>query len=368
MFTDGDVVTCLDDPPIKPPRRWPFKFKHLAVLAVPWLLFSFYSLCRAIYLRLWISAALIVPGIWISSLFIGKNLPSLSPTTGAVILEEWLKLSKLYVNAKLTRESDRQVAIAGLANHFAARFQKSGQAVTYHAGLWSFNLITQLLWTTWDGSWTMEDKKTCPSWSWLYRHAISDSSSSSGLTNIKMADAASFKSLADIVEVTTVPQDEKNPFGTVKFGRLSLLAHFFTTTIRFNDWDGRHKGVPRLEMHMDVAYKVACPDVGMRVTVLDEESGARSMMCSDSDEEFVFVVLAYGESFPGPVRYHGLILQRTPHDYPLLPDDRDGDYWLRRGTWDEDIERKWDVDNHETRKLIEAAIAADQPKTLFEIV
>ena len=297
--------------------------------------------------------------------------PPLPPQPGLALLDEWVELGGLYVQTVLTRESDRQIAIAGLARRFAHRLEQCAFPSTYYAGLWSHNIFIQLLWTSLDGSLKLDDKIGCPSWSWLYSHTEDNKKSinTSYVRHVEARCVPSFKHLAQIEEIETVPMDATNPFGPVKFGRLRLLSYYFKTKVRSDEWSHRRKSVPRVQLHVDVAYKVACPEVYMRIDYLDEKSGARSMRCTDSDEEFTFLVLAYGEGWPPPAKYHGLILQKAPVGYPLMPNNREGEYWVRRGKWEEDIHREnMNAEEKETRKLIEKSMSNGRMKEAFEII
>ena len=197
---------------------------------------------------------------------------------------------------------------------------------------------------------------------------------SSCIKHVEARRVAFFKHLARIDEVETVPIDTSNPFRPVKYGRIRLLSYYFKATVKSNEWHWRRKSVPRIELHDDVAYNVACPDVYMEITHLDEDSGARSMNCTDSDEEFTFLIVANeNNGFPGAAKYHGLILQKAPVGYPLMPDSREGEYWVRRGTWEEAFMRGklWlDMSTNEkqTRKLIEKAMSKARVKQPFEII
>ena len=193
--------------------------------------------------------------------------------------------------------------------------------------------------------------------------------SSSAVQHIEARYVASFKHLARIDEVETVPINTANPFGPLKFGRLRLLSYYFKAKIRANGWSDCLKSVPRVRIHVDVAYKLACPEVHMRIDCLDEESGHRTMRCTDSDEEFTFLILAYGEGFPPPAKYHGLILQKAPVDYPLMPNNGEGGSWVRRGKWEEAFFfQGMNVEEKETRKLIKNVMSNGHMQEAFEII
>lgn len=72
----------------------------------------------------------------------------------------WYQISSTYNNLKLTVESDRILAIQGLADRFSKAF-----VVNYLAGLWLEDLHRGLLW--WCGNVSRQDQHIAPSWSWL---------------------------------------------------------------------------------------------------------------------------------------------------------------------------------------------------------
>ncbi len=77
-------------------------------------------------------------------------------------LVEWLRIIKIYSRLKLTYNTDRQVAIAGLARLLKPYFK-----CNYTAGLWDYRLEAQLLWRR--PPWITRpgiSSSGAPSWSW----------------------------------------------------------------------------------------------------------------------------------------------------------------------------------------------------------
>ena len=78
----------------------------------------------------------------------------------------WQKVVKIYTEAQLTHESDKLIAIAGLARFFQDLWPDP--TITYLAGLWNYHLGYCLLWsrasTTRD--WKKPKTSCAPSWSW----------------------------------------------------------------------------------------------------------------------------------------------------------------------------------------------------------
>lgn len=81
-------------------------------------------------------------------------------TTGTALVETWESLVEAYTQTGLTKETDKLVAISGLAKALAAQ-----SGIQYLAGLWNCGLAQQLLW------WAASPSKRpgvfrAPSWSW----------------------------------------------------------------------------------------------------------------------------------------------------------------------------------------------------------
>lgn len=74
----------------------------------------------------------------------------------------WMRISQRYSRLQLTYDTDRVIALAGIADHAL----KSGYGGRYLAGLWEHNLVYQLGWEIID---THRKPETylAPSWSWL---------------------------------------------------------------------------------------------------------------------------------------------------------------------------------------------------------
>lgn len=77
--------------------------------------------------------------------------------------EEWLNWVREYTKRSLTKDSDKLVAIAGLATHAQRKLNWSED--DYVAGLWRHDLAVDLLWRT-AGVGTKMPCYAAPSWSW----------------------------------------------------------------------------------------------------------------------------------------------------------------------------------------------------------
>lgn len=82
------------------------------------------------------------------------------PHSEDVILSFWCEIVERYSDRALTKESDRLVAISSIARELSKILGNN-----YVAGLWSNDLIPQLLWSTSAGRARYEEY-IAPSWSW----------------------------------------------------------------------------------------------------------------------------------------------------------------------------------------------------------
>jgi hypothetical protein len=83
----------------------------------------------------------------------------------------WCSVVRCYSQTELTKPSDRLIALKGIANGMASRFQHS--PTDYLAGLWKPSIALQLLWARQSKSYSDADEKLArrlalhfPSWSW----------------------------------------------------------------------------------------------------------------------------------------------------------------------------------------------------------
>ena len=81
-------------------------------------------------------------------------------STGAALVDTWKRLVEEYTRTGLTKETDKLVAISGLAKALAAQLD-----IPYLSGLWDYDLEQQLLWYAEHPS-KRPDVFRAPSWSW----------------------------------------------------------------------------------------------------------------------------------------------------------------------------------------------------------
>lgn len=74
----------------------------------------------------------------------------------------WYSIVNTYSTAKLTKDSDKLVAIAGVAEAMQERLRHR-----YVAGLWEGNLLTELLWSAIQADEPRPNPCIAPTWSWL---------------------------------------------------------------------------------------------------------------------------------------------------------------------------------------------------------
>jgi hypothetical protein len=142
-------------------------------------------------------------------------------------LEVWSKVVDEYSGKKLTKFSDKLVALAGLATDLG----KSRATVNYLAGLWSYRLRRNLLWRCVQSSPHRQPYYTAPSWSWASVdspvYAPVDYQHGDGLIEVLRAD--------------TQASDSSNPYGIVCNGYVQLKGPMVKATVSKRssgeDWD-----------------------------------------------------------------------------------------------------------------------------------
>lgn len=124
----------------------------------------------------------------------------------------WYRLVEQFSTRRLTKETDKLVAIAGLASYFVPTFS-SDEHSTYHAGLWRKDMLAGLCWSIHKHYKPGPRPKSyiAPSWSWA---AIDG----------KVVHKRFPNELAIIEEVQTSLLSLENPFGEVQAGWIRLRA------------------------------------------------------------------------------------------------------------------------------------------------
>lgn len=170
-------------------------------------------------------------------------------------LEAWASLVSDYSGRKLTKQSDKLVAIAGLAEHLSSGWD----GVTYLAGLWSYRLRESLLWKCLDVEQSKcRDTGIAPSWSWASLSAQCILHSPVALQNVE--------SLAEVLEAIVTPVTPAHLFGRVRSGGMVRIrgpllraGRLATSTTLQPKWrcdlgeesDGMWASLPDLELSWD---------------------------------------------------------------------------------------------------------------------
>ncbi|KAK3490000.1 HET-domain-containing protein [Neurospora crassa] len=122
-------------------------------------------------------------------------------------LEAWASLVEVYSGRKLTKQSDKLVAISGLAEHLS----NGWDGVTYLAGLWSYRLRESLLWRCSNVEQSKgRNNDIAPSWSWA-------SLSAKCRLHLPLAFER-VDSLAEVLEAMVSPATPTHLFGQVRRG------------------------------------------------------------------------------------------------------------------------------------------------------
>lgn len=125
-------------------------------------------------------------------------------------IREWNEIIRMYSKCAITKESDKLVALSGLARHT----HKGLNSYTYHAGLWSCEMLQSLLWRiengkAADGSPSKRlHHASVPSWSWLSVNGVVE-------PRDPLDPVMTRRPLAEIVTYVTIPISLTHPFGNV---------------------------------------------------------------------------------------------------------------------------------------------------------
>ncbi|KAK8108379.1 HET-domain-containing protein [Apiospora sp. TS-2023a] len=142
-----------------------------------------------------------------------SSLRSYTPASG-IDHDNWYTLVGKYSARKLTRDSDKLPALAGLAAYFAAHLSK-GKDSAYVAGLWREDMLAGLCWERRDDDSTQGTSPKsyrAPSWSWAATDGLIQYSFShelGGVSNLELA-------IVDDAHASLISTD--SPFGEVRGG------------------------------------------------------------------------------------------------------------------------------------------------------
>jgi len=146
-----------------------------------------------------------------------RNMQEKTSLSSHMRLKVWSEVVREYSGKKLTKFSDKLVALAGLATDLG----KNWATVDYLAGLWSYRLRQGLLWGCIEPSPPRQPYYTAPSWSWASVDgpvfATDDYQHVDGLTEVLRAD--------------TQASDLSNPYGIVCNGYVQLKGPMVKATV-----------------------------------------------------------------------------------------------------------------------------------------
>jgi hypothetical protein len=132
----------------------------------------------------------------------------------------WSKIVEEYSKKNLTKESDRLIALYGIAQSIKQQYTHD----EYVAGMWKKHLLNQLLWMTYTKLKKDRPKYRAPSWSWA-----------SVIGKLMFRDILEAEELGVLgAEVTEVSVDTtKGKEGEVTGGYLKIRGKIFTGTWKF---------------------------------------------------------------------------------------------------------------------------------------
>ena len=143
-----------------------------------------------------------------------QDLPE---STAAAAAEVWANTVEEYCAAKLTRGTDKLIALSGVAQVIS----KSLRDPQYFAGHWRLNLATSLLWMT-ESPGNRSAEYIAPSWSWA-----------SMVGAIKTNRSDEDNVVLDIIDVKTHVVGD--PYGSVDGGILRIRGRLCKATIKAKD-------------------------------------------------------------------------------------------------------------------------------------
>lgn len=109
--------------------------------------------------------------------------------------EAWHSIVEAYSTAELTKDSDKLIAIAGIAEAMQERLRDR-----YVAGLWEGNLLTELLWSAGAANKPRPNPCIAPTWSWLSTNSTVSASSRCSERNIRKRFATVVSTGVDLLD------------------------------------------------------------------------------------------------------------------------------------------------------------------------
>ncbi|EON61370.1 hypothetical protein W97_00584 [Coniosporium apollinis CBS 100218] len=125
---------------------------------------------------------------------------------------DWYSLVQAYTHRKLTRPTDRILALSGLAKEYSAALDDE-----YLAGMWRRSLLTELLWSVQGTTHPAPTSFQGPSWSWTSVNGVIDFKGQYGSEHGTKEQAR-----AKVLECELMLIEDSAPFGAVEENLSSL--------------------------------------------------------------------------------------------------------------------------------------------------
>jgi hypothetical protein len=196
---------------------------------------------------------------------------------GRVVLawERWMTVISMYSQCALTRQSDKLIAISGLAVEFEKHF---GPTAAYVVGMWQPWLVYLLLWRVADGKkgdgtpCSTQEMRQSPSWSW-----VSVDGAVIGGAEFRLAGMCQHskedrhkqlvRMLVSICEVRIDLARPELPYGQVNDAALELRGRLFYADYLFwSSWYGRQDlrhaslqyAYATIDMENQISFSLQC--------------------------------------------------------------------------------------------------------------
>lgn len=143
----------------------------------------------------------------------------------------WCSIVEAYSTAELTKDSDKLIAIAGVAEAMQERLRDR-----YVAGLWEGNLLTELLWSASQAHKPRPNPCIAPTWSWLSTNSTVRVTTQNRLENVWKQLATVVSTGVDLVD-PSYATGNIHPGAIIQLrGRLKPAEWYMLTEYRANDF------------------------------------------------------------------------------------------------------------------------------------
>lgn len=224
----GNILLCRSeqrfgstDEPVNQ-RAWCFQERLLSHRILDYGTRSLQWACRSQELQMGGAFQLSEPGLdgsggrgmW-QTRYQDPRFQDLLQTVESKRVEIWGWIVRIYSSRKITFTQDRPIALAGIAEEYASRFN-----LTYMAGLWHEDL-SQLLWwrTMHSGFIQRPDTYSGPTWSWF-----------ATTSDVEVYTHSRGSMQCKIISCTVRPAKLSLPFGATRSGQLVLRGQMVKAT------------------------------------------------------------------------------------------------------------------------------------------